>query len=88
MRTRRRVTRQPTGQPSRTAKPATDLRARVTTAVWLLMRPRSSRAFSSVFLSRAALPSPMLRTIFSSRGAAIGLASPSSAIRAGRISSR
>ena len=63
MRSRRSVTLQPMGQPSRILKPATDLRARVTTGRWPAISIMSLTACSMTFLSLTASPTPMLSVI-------------------------
>ncbi len=73
IRSRRRVTLQPMGQPSRILNPAMDFRAFVTIGFWPVMPARSESAFSSTFLSATASPIPMLRVILVIRGIAITL---------------
>ena len=68
MRSRRRVTLQPTGQPSRILNAATDLRALVTMGCWPAIMRRSATALSMTFLSAMASPTPMFSVIFSIRG--------------------
>ena len=73
MRARRRVTDTPTGIPSRTLKEAIDLRARRMLGCWPAIVASCSSAASSIFVSCFASPTPMLRVIFSSVGACIGV---------------
>ena len=73
MRARRSVTERPTGMPSRTLKEAIDLRARRTLGCWPAIVASCFCAASSILLFCFASPSPMLRVIFSRRGACIGV---------------
>ena len=69
MRSRRSVTLQPIGMPSRSLKLAIDLRARVTTGFWPADRGQlAATAASTSCRPATASPTPMLMTIFSSRG--------------------
>ena len=70
---RRSVTETPTGIPSRTLKEAIDLRARRTFGCWPAIVASCSCAASKDFVSCFASPSPMLRVIFTRRGACIGV---------------
>ena len=72
MRSRRSVTLQPIGMPSRSLKFATDLRARHTAGFCPLIRVSSLIAACNFFWSWVASPTPMLSTILSSRGICIG----------------
>ena len=58
--------------PSRSRNPETEILALVITGFWPLILPRLSTAASSRALSWVARPTPMLMTIFSSLGIAIG----------------
>ena len=71
MRSRRSVTLQPMGKPSRILKPASDLRAFVTTGRWPAMRASSSTALVSSLRSPTASPTPMFRVTLARRGAAM-----------------
>ncbi len=73
IRARRSVTETPTGIPSRTLKEAIDLRARRTFGRWPAIVASCSTAASRTLESCFASPTPMLRVIFSSRGARIGV---------------
>jgi hypothetical protein len=64
----------PIGMPSRNLKVAIDLRARVMTAFWPAISPRSAAAAFTFFESLMPSPTPMLSTTLSSRGTCIGLA--------------
>ena len=64
MRAPRSVTFAPIGIPSRSLKPAIDLRARRTCARWPAIIVSSSIAASSGFASVFASPTPMLSVIF------------------------
>ncbi len=68
MRGPRSVTLHPMGEFSRSLKLAMDFFARVTTGFWPAMAPRSAVAKSSTFGFSLPSPTPMLITIFSSRG--------------------
>ena len=74
MRSPRSVTLAPIDMPSRSLKPAIDLRALVTRTFWPVMVWRSSTAASSTPASRTASPTPMFTTIFSRRGTCMGFA--------------
>ena len=82
MRSRRRVTLQPTFCPSRSLNAATDLRARMTIGRWPAIRAISSAATSIFLLSWVASPTPMLTTILTRRGISIGFLYPNSSTRA------
>src|SRR5579875_1169809 len=82
----RSVTIAPMGVPSRSLKLEIALRARVTTGRCPVIAASSSTAESSTFGFCVASPSPMLSTIFSSRGTASGFVLPRSRARAGTIS--
>src|SRR5690606_29562834 len=86
MRSPRSVTLQPMAMPSRILNAATDFFARVTAGFWPLMRARSSMADSSAFGFCTASPTPMLSTIFSSRGTCMTLLYPNRSISAGTTS--
>src|SRR5919199_2547268 len=83
----RRVTLAPTGIPSRILNPAMLLRALLSCAFWPVILVRSSIAPSRALLFCAASPTPMLTTIFSSRGTRMGFSMPNLSLRAGAISS-
>ena len=68
MRSRRRVTLQPIGMPSRSLNWAIDFLALVITGFWPAIACISAAAVSTFFLSWVASPTPMLMTILSSRG--------------------
>ena len=68
MRSRRKVTLQPIGMPSRSLNWAIDFFALVITGRWPEICCISAAAVSTCFLSWVASPTPMLMTIFSSRG--------------------
>jgi hypothetical protein len=86
MRALRRVTLTPTGIPSRSLNAAIDLRARRTLGFWPAIVASCSVAASSTFESCLASPTPMLRVIFSTRGACMGEPRRNRSISAGRIS--
>ena len=65
-----------------------DLRAFVTAGFWPVIAVRSRMAPSISLESRAASPTPMLTTIFTSPGVCITLPMPNSSRSAGAISSR
>src|SRR5690606_3753276 len=85
MRAPRRVTFAPIGIPSRTLKPAMELRALVMTAFWPEIAARSAAATVGFFESAVASPTPMLMTIFSSLGIIISFAKENSSFSAPRI---
>ena len=87
MRAPRRVTLVPMALPSRSLKLAIDWRALVITGFWPAIVVRSFTAPSSSDGCPTAAPTPMLITIFSSRGTCMTLARPSCSLRAARISS-
>ena len=64
----RSVTWAPIAWPSRSLNCAMDLRAAVTCGFWPVMSVRSLMAPSMILLSRAASPTPVLTTIFTSPG--------------------
>ena len=68
MRSRRRVTLQPIGMPSRSLNWAIDFLALVITGFWPAICSISAAAVSTFFLSWVASPTPMLMTILSRRG--------------------
>jgi hypothetical protein len=68
----RSVTLQPIGMPSRSLKPAIDLRASVVTGFWPLICVICSIAWSSAFESVFASETPMFSVILTSFGACIG----------------
>ena len=68
MRSRRKVTLQPIGMPSRSLNWAIDFLALVMTGFWPAIACISAAAASTFFLSWVASPTPMLMTILSSRG--------------------
>ena len=70
MRSRRSVTAQPIGMPSRSLKPAIDFFAFRTVAFWPVIVPRSRAAVSTFDFDSTAPFTPMLMTIFSSFGTA------------------
>ena len=70
MRVLRKVTLAPIGMFSRTLYVAIALRARVMTAFWPAIKPRSAAAKVTFLVSLTASPTPMLRTIFSMAGTA------------------
>ena len=71
MRSRRSVTLQPIGMPSRSLNCAIDFFALVITGFWPAISSISAAAVSTFFLSWVASPTPMLMTILSSRGTSI-----------------
>jgi hypothetical protein len=73
MRSPRSVTLRPIGMPARSLKFETDFLALVITGRCSVMVASSLLAFSSTLLSSLASPTPMLTTIFSTRGTAITL---------------
>ena len=80
----RSVTLQPMALPSRSLKPAIDLRLSVTTGFWPAMIFRASTASSKYFFSPVALPTPMLTTIFCNRGSDKRLVRPNCSARPGQ----
>ena len=68
MRSPRRVALTPIAMPSRSLKPAMDLRALVVTGFWPAICCISSKAALTFFESPTASPTPMFSTILSSRG--------------------
>ncbi|MNV86559.1 hypothetical protein D3C71_1806030 [compost metagenome] len=70
---RRSVTLQPIGQPSRILNEATETRDLVTTGFWPVILVMSATAFSSTFLLVAASPTPMFKVTLTRRGTCIGL---------------
>jgi len=68
MRRLRSVTMHPTGYPERILKAAIDLRDFVTTGFCPAIFCRSAEAFSRIFLSATASPTPMLSVILVTRG--------------------
>src|SRR5439155_10824911 len=72
--------------PARSVKLASDFRALVMAGFCPLMVARSAAAASRSLASRIASPTPMFTTIFSRRGARMGLSISSSRIRAGSTS--
>ena len=81
----RSVTRQPISLPSRRRKPLTAILALVICGFWPVICASCSAACSMRFLSCSALPTPMLTTIFCSRGKLSGLVRPSFLPSAGRF---
>ena len=73
MRSRRSVTLQPIGQPSRILKPAIDLRALVTTGFWPAISVHVGDRVLDDLLVAIASPTPMFRVILSMRGTCITL---------------
>src|SRR5215210_8012269 len=86
IRSPRSVTLAPTGMPSLILNPAMLLRAFLSCAFWPVILARSSIAPSRARLFCAASPTPMLTTIFSSRGIRMGFSMPNLSLRAGAIS--
>src|SRR5918997_5569994 len=82
----RRVTLAPTGIPSRILNPAMLLRALLSCAFWPVILARSSIAPSRARALTTASPTPMLTTIFSSRGTRMGFSMPNLSLRAGATS--
>ena len=72
MRSRRSVTLEPIGMPSRSLKVAIELRDLVTTGFWPVIAVRSATAPSTALRSLTASPTPMLMTILSSFGTSKG----------------
>ena len=68
MRSPRSVTFAPIGMPSRSLNCAMDLVARRTCGFWPVIVARSRTAPSISFASRAASPTPMLTTTFTTPG--------------------
>jgi hypothetical protein len=68
------VTFAPIGMPSRSLNCAIDLRARCTSGFCPVISVRSRTAPSMSLASRAAMPTPMLTTIFVNPGTCIGFA--------------
>src|SRR5215213_1924606 len=87
IRSPRKVTLAPTGIPSRILNPAMLLRALRICGFWPVIFARSSIAPSRARLFWEASPTPMLTTIFSSRGTRMGFSMPNLSLRAGAISS-
>ena len=87
IRSPRSVTRAPIGIPSRSLKPAIDLRARRTCARWPAIVVSSSIALSSAFASTLASPTPMFSVIFVIRGTRMSELKPSSSLSFDRSSS-
>ena len=83
MRSPRSVTRAPIGIPSRSLKPAIDLRALRTWARWPAIVVSSSIALSSAFVSTFASPTPMLSVIFVILGTRMIELKPSSSLSFG-----
>jgi len=75
------------GIPSRSLKPAIDLRAFRTCARWPAIVVSSSIALSSAFVSTFASPTPMLSVIFASRGTRMTELRSSSSLSLARSSS-
>ena len=73
MRSLRRVTLHPIGQPSRILNPATERRAMVTTGFCPDIDRMSFTALSRIFLSPMASPTPMLSVIFTIFGTCMTL---------------
>ncbi len=88
IRSPRRVTETPIGIPSRSLKEEIAFFARRITGFWPVILPISSAAASSTLIFRMASPTPILITIFVSRGTAIRFLYPSPCKRRGRISLR
>src|SRR5665647_66667 len=86
MRSPRSVTRQPMDMPSRSLKPAIDLRALVIAGRWPVIWASSSTASSSSFAFVFASPTPMLSVTFATRGTSITLRYPNSSLSSGTIS--
>ena len=86
IRSPRSVTIVPMGMPWRSLNAAMDFLARVVTGFWPVTARSSSAAVSTILALAMASPSPMLMTIFSSRGIAIGFVMPNSLAIAGAIS--
>ena len=74
------------GIPARSLNDAIDFFARVTTGFCPAMVPSSAAAVSTIFELAMASPSPMLMTIFSNFGTAIGFVMSNSLAKAGAIS--
>ena len=85
IRSPRKVTLQPMGHPSLILKPAILLRAFVTTTFCPLINSRSLVAFSNIFLSATASPSPIFKTTLVIFGTRIVLPKPSSCDSCGTI---
>ena len=68
MRSPRRVTLAPMGMPSRSLNCAIDFFARRITGFWPVIAARSRTAPSMSLASRAASPTPMLTTTFTTPG--------------------
>src|SRR5262245_38408279 len=88
MRGPRSVTLQPIGAFSRSLKFAIDFLARVTTGFWPVIACRSAVAKSRTLAFSFPSPTPMLITIFSSRGTWKGLLYPRSFMSAGTTTLR
>ena len=89
MRSPRSVTLAPIALPSRSLKPAIDFLALVTIGFWpVMMREVGDRALEQRRPAAVAWPTPMLMTIFSSRGTSMTLPSPSSLLERGPGSRR
>ena len=84
----RRVTWAPIGWPSRSLNCAMDLRAEVTCGFWPVMAVRSLTAPSMTLPSRAASPTPVLTTIFTSPGTWCTFVKPKSFFSCAAISVR
>ena len=80
------VTITPIGIPWRSLKLAIDFLAFVITGFWPAIEVSSVTAVSSTFAFAIASPMPMLRTILSRRGTAIGFSIPNSFASDGAIS--
>ena len=84
MRSPRRVTLAPMALPSRSLKPAIDFLARVTIGFWPVMIVEvGDGALEQRLAWPTAAPTPMLMTIFSSRGTSMTLPSPSASLQLG-----
>src|SRR6185312_1079198 len=87
IRSPRNVTLAPIGMPSRSLNCAMDLRARCTSGFWPVIAVRSRTAPSISFASRAASPTPMLTTTFTTPGICMTLSYENCSRSPGAISS-
>ncbi len=85
MRSPRRVTMHPMLTPARSLKFEIDLRALRMLGFWPVMVASSAVAISIMRGSPMASPTPMLTTIFSSRGTCITFLYPNSSLISGTI---
>ena len=86
MRSPRKVTTTPIGMPCLNLNDAIDFFAFVITGFWPVIARSSSAAVSSIFALAMASPIPILTTIFSRRGTAMGLVMPNSFATCGATS--